>query len=81
MCRYFQWADEMPVDISGPREPQYQPRDALEVDMPKKDQYKLFQPRGDLSVDMLKQDQYKLFRPKLQRQFARVDSGFVSDSM
>ena len=81
MCRYFQWADEMPVDISGPREPQYQPRDVLEVDMPKKDQYKPFQPRGDLEVDMIKQDQYKFFRPKLQRQFARVDSGFVSDSM
>ena len=81
MCRYFQWADEMPIEISGPREPQYHPREALDVDMPKKDQCKLFQPRGDLEVDMLKQDQYKLFRPKLQRQFARVDSGVVSDSM
>ena len=81
MCRYFHWADEMPVDISGPREPQYQPRDASEVDMSNEDQLKPFRPRGDLEVDMLKQDQYKLFRPKVQRQFARVHSAFVIDFM
>ena len=51
MRRYFQWADEMPIEISGPREPQYHPREALDVDMPKKDQCKLFQARDDLEVD------------------------------
>ena len=41
MCRYFQWADEIPVDAySGQEPPVYRPR-KTEMDMMKKDQKQL----------------------------------------
>ena len=41
MCKFFQWADEMPADTDCQKQsPVYKPRETLEVDMIAKDQVK-----------------------------------------
>ena len=52
MCRYFQWADEIPVDEYSEREPPvYRPRET-EMDMMEKDQKQLRRPSDKVTDSM-----------------------------
>ncbi|KAJ7384875.1 hypothetical protein OS493_019555 [Desmophyllum pertusum] len=68
MCRFFRWADELPVDVFQTQSPTYCPEEkvSLQVDMLQR----LQRPKLQRQVDTHR----CLQRHQLQRQFGRIDS-------